>query len=96
MKYFVGNFGQTYAVTEVKSWFDVTYIVRSTKDNKVETFKFPILFIRNKERVALAMFLSNESQKDFIGNLSGREQLRAADKKLAKCGVLVGVPRLVS
>lgn len=88
MKYFANKHGETFVVTEVKSLFDATYIVRSTKDSKVETFKFPILFIRDKSRVALAMFLSNPSHKDFLGTLSGREQLRAADKKLDRSGVL--------
>lgn len=84
MKYYIDNFGVTYSVTEVKSWFDATYIVRSTKDNKVETFKFPILFIRDKGRVALAMYLSKREYRYLISALSGREQLRAADNVLVK------------
>lgn len=87
MKYFMRK-GETFRVTEVKSWFDVTYIVTSARTNVSETFRFPILFIRDKSRVALAMFLVAKSSKDFIGTLVGKEQLRYADKVLAKYGVL--------
>jgi hypothetical protein len=87
MKYFINKHGETFTVTEIKSLFDATYIVRSTRGTKVETFRFPILFIRDKSRVALAMFLSKESRKDFIGNLRGREQVRAADKSLESYGI---------
>ena len=87
MKYFMRK-GETYRVSEVKSLFDVTYIVTSTRTNKVDTFRFPILFIRDKSRVALAMFITVESNRDFIGTLSGKEQLRYADRLLHKYGVL--------
>ena len=87
MKYFMRK-GETFRVTEVKSWFDVTYIVTSSRTNERATFQFPILFIRDKSRVALAMFLVTQSSKDFIGTLVGKEQLRYADKVLKKYGVL--------